>query len=407
MLNALSRRKFAIGAAMVAAGMPRVLLAKAATDNRFVVVILRGAMDGLAAVPPYADPDYRDLRGALALAAPGQADGIIDLDGFFGLHPALKPLHDFYAKGQLTVLHAVATPYRDRSHFDGQDLLENGTTAPHSAHDGWLNRALGLMGASRTLGLAVGQSVPLVLRGAAPVTSWAPTQLPEVSADFIDKVADLYRDDPVFGPALAAGIGDEALVNKATAGVDMAASAGPKMGFKRGGSGLAPAITGTVGKLLADPVGPRIAVIDVTGWDTHANQGTTNGRLAPVLADLGGGLAALAAALGPAWRNTVVLTLTEFGRTAAINGTGGTDHGTATAAFLMGGAVRGGRVIAQWPGLSRSRLYQGRDLAPTLDTRAICSAVLRDHLGLPLDALRRVVFPDSAALPPLADLIAA
>jgi uncharacterized protein (DUF1501 family) len=229
--------------------------------------------------------------------------------------------------------------------------------------------------------------------------------LPELSPDFIDKVADLYRDDPILGPALAVGLGDEALIDKATAGTGMAAGSDPKMGFRRGGSGLAKAVTGTVGKLLADPVGPRIAVIDVTGWDTHADQGTTKGRLAPVLAGLGDGLAGLAQALGPTWRNTVVLTLTEFGRTAAINGTGGTDHGTATAAFLMGGAVRGGRVIAQWPGLSRSRLYQGRDLAPTLDSRAICKAVLRDHLGLPAEAIDRVVFPDSAAARPLPDLV--
>jgi len=403
----LDRRRVlaGVGTVMLAAGMPRVLLAKATTDKRFVVVILRGAMDGLAAVPPYADADYRELRGSLALPAPGQPDGIIDLDGSFGLHPALKPLHDFYAKRELAVLHAVATPYRDRSHFDGQDLLENGTTTPHSAHDGWLNRALGLMGASRTLGLAVGQSVPLVLRGNASVTSWAPSQLPEVSPDFIDKVADLYRDDPVFGPALAAGIGDEALINKATAGNDMGMS-DPKTAIGRGGSGLSAAITGTVGKVLADPAGPRIAVIDVTGWDTHADQGTTKGRLSPVLAGLGGGLAALAAALGPVWRNTVVLTLTEFGRTAAVNGTGGTDHGTATAAFLMGGAVQGGRVVTQWPGLSRSRLYQARDLAPTLDTRAVCKAVLLDHLGLPADALDRVVFPDSASVRPVAGLVA-
>src|SRR5262249_1464834 len=359
-------------------------------------------MDGLAAVPPYADPDYRELRGALALNPPGQADGIIDLNGFFGLNPALKSLHDFYAKGQLAVLHAVATPYRDRSHFDGQDLLENGTTTPHSAHDGWLNRALGLMGARRTLGLAVGQSVPLVLRGSAAVTSWAPSHLPDVAPDFIDKVADLYRNDPVFAPALAAGIGDEALVDKATAGAEMTAGADPKMSFRRGGSGLAQAITGTGGKLLADPAGPRIAVIDVTGWDTPANQGTANGRPAPVLAGPGGlgdGLASLAAALGPTWRNTVVLTLTEFGRTAAINGTGGTDHGTATAAFLMGGAVRGGRVVAQWPGLSRARLYQARDLAPTTDTRAICTAGLPDHLGLAPHAIPRGGVSRTAAAP--------
>ncbi len=403
----LDRRKLFLGAgaSLLAAALPRAVVAKAATESRFVVAILRGGMDGLAAVPPHGDRDYRGLRGDLAIAAPGKSDGAIDLDGFFGLHPALAPLHDVHAKRQLAVVHAVATPYRDRSHFDGQDLLENGTETPHAAHDGWLNRVLGLVGGAQTLGLAVGQSVPLILRGPAAVTSWSPVKLPEVSAEFLDKVADLYRDDPVFAPALALGLSDQALVDKVSdaPGVE---GGGVKMNMLKRGAGLVKTVTTTVGKLLADPAGPRVAVIDVPGWDTHANQGTSAGRLAPVLAGLADGLIGLQQAMAPVWDKTIVLTLTEFGRTAHPNGTGGTDHGTASAAFLMGGAVNGGRVIADWPGLSGTRLYQSRDLAPTADTRAICKAILRDHLGLPPDAIDRVVFPGSGDVRPLEDLVA-
>jgi len=386
--------------------LPRAVVAKATTESRVVVVILRGAMDGLAAVPPHGDRDYQSLRGDLAIPAPGKNDGAIDLDGFFGLHPALAPLHDVYAKRQLAIVNAVATPYRDRSHFDGQDLLENGTETPHAVHDGWLNRALGLIGGSQTLGLAVGQSVPLILRGQAAVTSWSPVKLPEVSAEFLDRVADLYRNDPVFAPALAMGLGDQALVDKVSDAPGMEGG-GVKMNMLQRGAGLVKTVTTTVGKLLADPAGPRVAVIDVPGWDTHANQGTAAGRLAPVLAGLADGLVGLQQAMAPVWNRTVVLTLTEFGRTAHPNGTGGTDHGTATAAFVMGGAVNGGRVIAKWPGLSNAQLYQSRDLAPTSDTRSICKAILRDHLGLPLDAIDRVVFPESVDVRPLEDLVVA
>jgi uncharacterized protein (DUF1501 family) len=405
----LDRRKFILGtgAAALAAALPRAVVAKAVTDSRLVVVILRGAMDGLAAVPPHGDRDYRALRGDLAIAAPGQGDGAIDLDGFFGLHPSLAPLHDVYAKRQLAIVHAVATPYRDRSHFDGQDLLENGTVTPHAAHDGWLNRALGLVGGSQTLGLAVGQSVPLILRGQAAVTSWSPVKLPEVSAEFLDRVADLYRNDPVFAPALAMGLGDQALVDKVSDAPGADDGGGVKMNMLRRGAGLVKTVTSTVGKLLADPAGPRVAVIDVPGWDTHANQGTAAGRLAPVLAGLADGLVGLQQVMAPVWKKTVVLTLTEFGRTAHPNGTGGTDHGTATAAFVMGGAVNGGRVIAKWPGLSNAQLYQSRDLAPTADTRSICKAILRDHLGLPPAAIDRVVFPGSGEARPLEELVSA
>jgi len=393
------------GASLLAAALPRAVVAKATTESRVVVVILRGAMDGLAAVPPHGDRDYRALRGDLAIGAPGKNDGAVDLDGFFGLHPALAPLHDLYAKRQLAIVHAVATPYRDRSHFDGQDLLENGTPTPHGVHDGWLNRTLGLIGGSQTLGLAVGQSVPLILRGQAAVTSWSPVKLPEVSPEFLDKVADLYRNDPVFAPALALGLGDQALVDKVSDAPGMDGG-GMKMNMLKRGSGLVKTVTRTVGKLLVDPAGPRVAVIDVPGWDTHANQGTTAGRLAPVLSGLADGLVSLQQTMAPVWNKTVVLTLTEFGRTAHPNGTGGTDHGTATAAFVLGGAVNGGRVIARWPGLSNAQLYQSRDLAPTADSRALCKAILRTHLGLPQDAIDRVVFPESAAVRPLEDLIA-
>jgi uncharacterized protein (DUF1501 family) len=405
----LDRRNFILGtgAAALAAALPRAVVAKAVTDSRLVVVILRGAMDGLAAVPPHGDRDYRALRGDLAIAAPGQGDGAIDLDGFFGLHPSLAPLHDVYAKRQLAIVHAVATPYRDRSHFDGQDLLENGTVTPHAAHDGWLNRALGLVGGSQTLGLAVGQSVPLILRGQAAVTSWSPVKLPEVSAEFLNRVADLYRNDPVFAPALAMGLGDQALVDKVSDAPGADDGGGVKMNMLRRGAGLVKTVTSTVGKLLADPAGPRVAVIDVPGWDTHANQGTAAGRLAPVLAGLADGLVDLQQVMAPVWNKTVVLTLTEFGRTAHPNGTGGTDHGTATAAFVMGGAVNGGRVVAKWPGLSNAQLYQSRDLAPTADTRSICKAILRDHLGLPPAAIDRVVFPGSASVRPLEELVSA
>jgi uncharacterized protein (DUF1501 family) len=402
----MSRRQIlcSSGFGLLAAVFPRAVVAKATTESRLVVIVQRGAMDGLAAVPPYGDRDYQGLRGDLAIAAPGKSDGAIDLDGFFGLHPSLAPLHDLYAQRQLAVVHAVATPYRDRSHFDGQDLLENGTQTPHAVHDGWLNRALGLIGGSQTLGLAVGQSVPLILRGQAAVTSWSPVKLPEVSAEFLDKVADLYRNDPVFSRALALGLGDQALVDKVSDAPGMDGG-GLRMNMLKRGSGLVKTVTTTVGKLLADPAGPRVAVIDVPGWDTHANQGTTSGRLAPVLAGFAEGLVSLQQAMAPVWNKTVVLTLTEFGRTAHPNGTGGTDHGTATATFVMGGAVNGGRVIAQWPGLSNTQLYQSRDLAPTADTRALCKAILRDHLGLPPDAIDRVVFPDSANMRPMEGVV--
>jgi len=409
----LSRRKmFALGAGLMAAtslaGIP-VALARAPTDRRFVVVILRGALDGLAAVPPYAEPGYRTLRGGLALPDPNDEDGMLALDGRFGLHPALAPLHAMYQAHELAVVHAVATPYRSRSHFDGQDLLENGSDTPHGLHDGWLNRALGLLGGARgadtsRVGLAVGQSVPLMLRGKTPVASWAPGDLPAADPDFFDRLGQLYAGDAVFGPALKEGLKAQAMAEEVLG--DPGAMGEPKTY----GNGARPLVAlrpaaDAVGKLLAAADGPRVAVLEMLGWDTHAGQGALTGRLAGVMKGLGEGLDALKSGLGPAWGDTAVAVVTEFGRTAAINGTNGTDHGTGTVAFLAGGRIAGGRVITRWPGLGPSQLFEGRDLAPTTDLRAVLKALLVEHLRLPQDGVERVVFPDSRDIAQLRDCV--
>jgi uncharacterized protein (DUF1501 family) len=396
------------GSALTAAigGVP-FSLAHAATDKRLVVVVLRGALDGLAAVPPYADPAYREVRGNLALPAPGAPEGALDLDGRFGLHPALRPLDEWYRARELLVVHAVATPYRSRSHFDGQDLLENGGTRVRGVQDGWLNRALTLLerGDARRsrLGLAVGQTVPLMLRGQTPVSSWAPPDMPELHGEFLARVARMYRADPVLGPAINEGIRAQAMTGEVI-GSDRQAQMDPAA--NRGPRNIARAAD-AVGRLLASAQGPRVAVLELGGWDTHAGQGVINGRLANQLRNLAEGLAALRAALGAAWSNAAVAVVTEFGRTVAPNGTGGTDHGTGTVAFLLGGRINGGRVVTQWPGLAQNRLFEGRDLTPTADLRSVMKPLLARHLGLAQDAVDRVVFPDSASAAPLPDLIRA
>jgi len=391
MTTEITRRRFLAGAALsgIAAFAPRLLLANAATESRLVVVILRGALDGLAAVPPYADGNYARQRGELGITAPS-----LKLDGMFALHPALERLHDRYRARELAVFHAVASPYRERSHFDGQDLLENGTTRPHG-RDGWLNRALGSMSSkqpSDALAVAIAQNVPLMLRGDARVNSWAPSRLPAADADTLQRIADLYASDPYFATRLQAALATDSL-------------AGGSMGGKRDPLGGFAALAKSAGKLLAAPDGPRIAVLEASGWDTHANQGAERGQLANRLGSLDAALEALRVALGEAWQQTAAIVVTEFGRTVAVNGTRGTDHGTATCAFLVGGAVAGGRVIADWPGLAPAALYQSRDLAPTLDLRSLFKGVLREHMNVNEAALETRVFPDSRGAKPLEGLI--
>jgi len=415
----LPRRGFlgGAGAAALTAMLPRAVLADAPTEKRFVLIILRGAMDGLNVVVPYGDRDYAGLRGDLAIARPGDADGATDLNGFFGLHPALSDIAPWYKEGALLPIHAVASPYRDRSHFDGQDLLENGTLSPRNTESGWLNRALAIMGGSdRRIGLAVGQTVPLVLRGPTEVASWAPTRIPEADAGFLALVKSLYEGDKRLSLALAEGIqatqsADEMLGNdwrqQMNGGGERLNEPSGQPG--NGQPGPAPyrgqkILAEAAGKMLADANGPRIAVFDAQGWDTHAGQGAAKGRLAGALNSLSASLTSLRESLGPAWKDTIVLMATEFGRTAHANGTGGTDHGTATAALLAGGAVSGGKVLGNWPGLAEGNLYQGRDLMPTTDLRAVMKTVLREHLGLPWGKLDTVVFPSSSDAKPIAGI---
>lgn len=385
-----------IAGTTLATALPRVRIAEAATEKRLVIVILRGALDGLAAVPPYADPHYRSLRGDLALPDPGAPDGVLDLDGRFGLHPALAPLHALYRQREMLVVHAAATPYRSRSHFDAQDLLENGTDQPRGAADGWLNRALGALGSSdRRLGLAVGQTVPLTLRGKTPVGSWAPPELPALDADFLTRLAALYQSDAVLGPAIREGLRAQEM-SQDVLHPDPGRMDGSKMYGRPRGIPAFSALTEPVGKLLAAPAGARVAVFELGGWDTHANQGALTGRLAVQLRNLAEGLNTLKQAMGESWRRTMTVVVTEFGRTVAINGTGGTDHGTGSAVLVLGGAIEGGRVLGRWPGLDPRNLLDGRDLMPTTDTRSIFKAALTDHLGIPAAEVDKVVFPGRA-----------
>ncbi|MBU6298154.1 MAG: DUF1501 domain-containing protein [Alphaproteobacteria bacterium] len=369
------------------------------TDRRFVVVILRGALDGLAAVPPYGDPDYAGVRGQLALNKTG-ANPLHDLDGFFGLHPALTNMKSYYDAKQLTVFHNICSPYHDRSHFDGQNVLETGGTAPHVLDDGWLNRALKPMGlAGGEQAVAVEQTPPLMLTGSAKVTSWMPDVLPEPEAEFLAKVKALYAGDT----ALAASL-KSALALQAEAQAAMDDPAEQKM-MKSGTYGnLSPLFQGA-GKLLALPDGPRVAVLDVSGWDTHFAEGAGDGQLARRLRALDTALDSLKTSLGPAWTKTAIVMATEFGRTVHVNGSSGTDHGTGGAAFLLGGAVAGGSVKADWVGLKTPALRDGRDQPARTDLRALFKGVLAEHMGVPQSALDEVVFPESGETRALSQLM--
>jgi len=391
----MDRRTFmATGATLTLLGPLADRAFAAATDDaRFVLVILRGGLDGMAAVPAYGEGRYASLRGALALPAPGAADGILALDGLFGLHPGLSNLHRLYGAGDLTVVHAVASPYRERSHFDGQKVLEAGGTTPATSAGGWLNRALGAL-AEESFGrdaIALADSVPLVLRGPIGVSSWAPSRLPDTDADTLARIRELYEaTEPEAADRLVAALNAR----------DLAGAAGMEDGMRAGNRQLTP-ITTAAGRFLAAADGPRIAVIDAGGWDTHANQGAAGGTLAVRLRQLDSGIESLRSELGAAWDRTTVVVVTEFGRTVRVNGTRGTDHGTAGVALVAGGAVAGGRIIGDWPGLADRDLYEGRDLRPTLDLRAIFKSVLSEQYGLSASALETAVFPDSAGIEPI------
>lgn len=410
----ISRRAFfGGGAASLALWslLPRSAIA-GTRDPRLLVVVLRGGLDGLAAVAPVGDPDYARLRGGIALPAAG-TDAGLPLDGFFALNAAMPAFHALYHKHEALIVHAVHSPYRGRSHFDGQDVLESGLPGVARIEDGWLNRALSQLpsaGKANPRGLAIGAVVPLLMRGKAPALSWIPkvNGLP-LRDSTIARLMDLYAEtDPVLGKAFAEGmeisrVADAGMPTSApTSSQPQAPSQMPAARLNREFTEAAEAAA----KFLCTPEGPRIGVLSYNGWDTHANEGPLKGQLALRLGALDAAIHALEVGMGPAWKETVVAIVTEFGRTARVNGTQGTDHGMATVALLAGGAVKGGRVLADWPGLAEARLYEGRDLAPTGDLRAVLKGVLRDHLGIPEGALASGIFPDSAVAKAIDGLVA-
>ncbi len=390
-MTMLTRRKVlqtAGTAALLGSVAPaRVAFGAAPTENRLAIVILRGGLDGLHAVPPYGDRRYRTLRPSIAVPSPGQEDGALDLNGTFGLHPALAPLQKLYGQKQLLIVQAATTGYAQRSHFDGQNVLENGTNIPYGAQDGWLNRALlRLNDGDRRLGLSVGHSVPLVMRGDARVQTWAPTNLPQADDDFLTRLAYVYEGDSMLSDAL----------REARQSQDIASGMMDRGAAIRGPLGQYKVLSEAAGRLLASPDGPRIAVFEASGWDTHFGQIF---RLRQQLGELAVGLMTFKENLGPAWDKTAVIVLSEFGRTAAENGSRGTDHGVGGIALLLGGAVAGGRFVGDWPGLSERALYEGRDVQPTTDYRALLKAMLRDRMGLDEAFIEDTVFPASRAVP--------
>ncbi|WP_342361246.1 DUF1501 domain-containing protein [Terrarubrum flagellatum] len=383
--------------------IPKYAHAAGGRDPRFVAIILRGALDGLSAVAPIGDPGYAALREAIALSTSGDHPAL-PLDGFFALHPAMPNFARLYKAGQALVVHAAATGYRERSHFDGQDVLESGQPKVGLTQSGWLNRALAALPPGERIAqkgaLGVGPIAPLVARGPAPVLGWAPQTLPRADDDLAMRVMDLYaRKDQALARALSKGLETDKLATQSGMG-DMKQQGGPAdpQGMKMIAAGAA--------KLMAADTGPRVAALAFEGWDTHANEGAATGQLANRLGGLDSAFAEFESDLGPAWKDTIIAVITEFGRTARVNGTTGTDHGTGTVAFLVGGAVKGGRVVADWPGLAQGQLFEGRDLKPTTDVRAMLKGVMMDHLGLSAAILAEQVFPGTEQLAPMRGLVA-
>jgi uncharacterized protein (DUF1501 family) len=408
-----SRRAALIGSGALFAWSQLPKLARAeGRDPRMLVIVLRGALDGLGAVVPVGDPDWLALRGNRALTLDGKP-AALPLDSFFALNPAMPNLHRLYRAQHATIVHATATPYRERSHFDGQDVLESGLDKPGAVESGWLNRALVTLASGGQVdprggrAVAVGPVTPLVVRGPAPVLSWSPRRMLPASDDTQARLLELYRHtDPRLAAALDGRMRLVALGR--AAGMDAPnpeAARLPPPGIARVRAFFAEA-AGTAARYLARPDGPRVGALGLVGWDTHVNEGAASGQLANLLGALDGALAAVETNMGESWRETVVAVVTEFGRTARINGTDGTDHGTGTVAVLVGGALKGGRVIANWPGLKPADLHENRDLRATTDLRAVLKGVLGDHLRVERTALAGAVFPGSGDVAPMEGLVA-
>jgi uncharacterized protein (DUF1501 family) len=389
-----TRRGLLLGsAAMFSLGGASLSVRAAESDNRFVLVFLRGAMDGLNVVEPYGDPNLKVWRPNLVLPEPGQPKGLADLGGFWGLHPSLKSMHALFAANELLPIQCVAGPDRSRSHFQGQDMMEIGADTRMTS--GWLNRIAALLPANPNCDTAftMGSTSPLVLHGPTPTTTWDPFHpRPRVSAGFYDNIVAMHANDPLIGAELADGLRERHYIDRVLSSTSYD---GISPGFPR--------LARAAARMLAAPDGPRLAELELGGWDTHFAQAPLLGDTLKILDD---GIAVLRAGLGDVWSKTAILVLTEFGRTVRVNGANGTDHGTGTAAFLAGGAIAGGRVVVDWPGLKQNQLFEDRDLQPTLDIRAVAKGVLGPHFGLSADKLA-TVFPGSDRIAPKAGLLKA
>jgi len=392
---ALTRRAFA------AAGMALPLLARVAhaatpAGRRFVVIVCRGGLDGLSLAPPVEDPDYHGLRGPLALG-----DEALKLDATFALHPSLTTVHRLALAGEARIAPAVATPDRARSHFEAQDVLETGAPGVYATSSGWLNRTVQALSArGKVEAISVGPTAPLILRGPAPAGSWSPGRSIDAGARLPGLLQDLYKDDALLGPALARGLATETLAHET--GADAAQAPGGMRAQPAQGRDAARAVGMALADFLKAPGGPQLAAVSLDGFDTHANQA---GVLTARLAGLDALVEGLHDGLGPAWQDTVVLAVTEFGRTARANGTGGTDHGTGSAALVLGGGLKRGGVIGDWPTLRREALFEDRDVYPALDMRSLCKGLLAEQMGLDRTALDSLVFPDSAGVRPVSGLV--
>ena len=379
-----SRRRFlaALGGTAVLTLWPGLSPAASGGQTRLVVVLLRGVMDGLHLLPPRDDADYLRARGQMAVR-----DALV-LDGSFGLHPKMTFAHGLYADKQLLPLVAVAPPYQRRSHFDAQDCLENGTASPGGARDGWIGRCIQSMAASE--GVAIAQVMPLAMRGSERAEIWSPPLPGDLPDALMQQLQPLYAADARLAPLFA----------------DAMAAASSEMSDMQGKNGRIvfrlPDAMAAAAKRMRGPDAARIAFVEDSGWDTHRGQQLALDRK---FAELDAGLRAIRDGLGEEWSRTAVVIVTEFGRTVAANGSGGTDHGVGGVALLAGGAVRGGRVIGDWPGLSAGALLEGRDLRPTTDMRAMFKGLLAGHLAVPETTLETRIFPDSRAVKPLSGLV--
>jgi uncharacterized protein (DUF1501 family) len=386
--------------------------------KKLIVVICRGGMDGLSVSPPVGDANYAALRGSIAL----KPDEVLKLDGTFGLHPELSTVHALALQGEARIAPAIASPDRARSHFEAQDVLETGASGVYGADTGWLNRTLEVLAPIRPVeGLSVGSTAPLILRGKVQAASWSPGKGVDESARLPTLLQDLYKTDPLLGPAFARGLETETMAQQAmtamaaTPAMNLAAASTPSMAApgpmsptmandrrNRQGGEAARKLGSTLGGFMIQPRGPQIAAVSLDGFDTHAGQ---SGQIATRLSYLDAVLNGLHAGLGAEWKNTVVIAVTEFGRTARVNGTGGTDHGTASTALILGGALKPGGIVGDWPGLAQNALFENRDTAPTLDMRSLFKGVLADHLGVDRAMLETKVFPDSKTAKPLIGLV--